>query len=133
MILIDTSVIIDVLRNNKNEKVDLLRKALNNKLACGISIYTYTEVLQGARNTKEFAILEAHLSAFTIYYLPNETEPYKAAAKKILDLRKKGKTIRSTLDILIAETAIVNGLYLLHNDHDFDVISENMTDLKIYE
>jgi predicted nucleic acid-binding protein len=126
-------VIIDVLRNNNNDKVALLRKALDSKVSCGISIYTYTEVLQGARSEKEFSILEAHLSVFEIYYLPNEAEPYKAAAKLFLDLRKKGKTIRSTLDILIAETAITNGLYLLHNDRDFDVITENVSDLKIYE
>jgi predicted nucleic acid-binding protein len=110
-----------------------LRKAFDNNVPCGISVYTYVEVLQGSKNKKEFEILEAHLSAFTIYYLPNETEPYKAAAKLFLDLRNKGKTIRSTIDILIAETAITNGLYLLHNDRDFDVISENITDLKIYE
>ena len=132
MILIDTSVIIDVLRNKNNDKVTLLRKALDSKAACGISIYTYTEVLQGSRSKEEFEILETHLSAFTIYYLPNDTEPYAASAKIFLDLRNKGKTIRSTIDILIAETAISNGLYLLHNDHDFDVMAENITDLKIY-
>ena len=52
MILIDTSVIIDVLRNKDNDKVNLLRKALDSKVACGISIYTYTEVLQGARSIR---------------------------------------------------------------------------------
>ena len=111
----------------------LLKKALDNKEPCGISIYTYAEVLQGAKSKKEFIVLESHLSAFTIYYLSNETEPYKAASKIFLDLRNKGKTIRSTLDILIAETAIANGLYLLHNDRDFDVISESVSDLMIYK
>jgi len=133
LILIDTSVIIDVLRNKNNDKVTLLRKAIDSKAACGISIYTYTEVLQGARSKKEFEILETHLSAFTIFYLPNDKGPYASSAKIFLDLRNKGKTIRSTIDILIAETAISNGLFLLHNDHDFDVIAENITDLKIYK
>jgi len=48
------------------------------------------------------------------------------------DLRRKGKTIRNTIDILIAETAVINGLYLLHNDRDFDIIAEFIPDLKIY-
>ena len=133
MVLIDTSVIIDVLRNNKNDKVTLLKKAFDNEEHCGISIYTYTEVLQGAKDEKEFNILETHLSSFTIYYLPNEKASYKSAAKSYFDLRKKGITVRSTIDILIAETAIANELYLLHNDRDFDVISENRADLRIYK
>ena len=121
------------MRNKNNDKVTLLRKALDSKVACGISIYAYTEVLQGAKSKKEFEILERHLSAFTIYYLPSNTESYAASAKLFLELRNKGKTIRSTIDILIAKTAISNGLYLLHNDHDFDVMAENITDLKVYK
>ena len=62
-----------------------------------------------------------------------ETASFKSAAKIYLDLRKKGKTVRSTIDIIIAETAIANGLYLLHNDYDFDIISENINELKIYQ
>ena len=133
MILVDTSVIVDVLRNKMNDKAVLFKEALDSGKSCGISIYTYVEVLQGAKDEKEFNILETHLSAFIIYYLPNETMPYKSAAKVYPDLRKKGKTVRSTIDILIAETAIANELFLLHNDRDFDIMSENRTELKIYK
>jgi predicted nucleic acid-binding protein len=133
MILIDTSVIIDVLKNASNDKVSLLKNAIDNKTPCGISIFTYAEVLQGAKGEKEFHVLGTHLSSFAIYYLPNETAPYEAAAKIYADLRQKGKTIRSTIDLLIAQTAISNGLYLLHNDRDFDTISENIPDLMIYK
>jgi predicted nucleic acid-binding protein len=44
-----------------------------------------------------------------------------------INCRKKGFTIRSTLDLIIAEIAIENNLYLLHNDNDFTNIS------KVYE
>jgi predicted nucleic acid-binding protein len=130
--LVDTSVIIDVLRNTGNNKVSLFRKAINNRLSCGISIFTYTEVLQGAKGEKEFGVLETYLSSFMIYFLPNETAFYKEAAKIHVELRKKGKTLRNTIDALLAQTAITNGLYLLHNDRDFDAISEIRPNLMIY-
>jgi len=46
--------------------------------------------------------------------------------------RKKGITIRSTLDLIIAEIAIENDLYLLHDDIDFANIAKAVKNLKIY-
>lgn len=47
------------------------------------------------------------------------------------DLRRSGVTIRSTIDVLIALTAIQNNLHLLHNDRDFDIMAEKLPKLKI--
>ena len=47
--------------------------------------------------------------------------------------KQKGITIRSTIDLLIAETAIENDLYLLHNDNDFQLMSKVVKNLKIYD
>ena len=133
MILIDTSVIIDISRGNDNHKVLLFRKIVDSQVPYGISVYTYTEVLQGVKNERESKNIEEYLSScFTIYYLPNRIEVYESAAKMYYDLRKKGKTIRNTIDILIAKTAIINDFYLLHNDRDFDIIAEVIPDLKIF-
>jgi predicted nucleic acid-binding protein len=41
-----------------------------------------------------------------------------------LDCRKKGITIRSTIDCLIAQTALENDLILLHEDYDFDLMAK---------
>jgi predicted nucleic acid-binding protein len=49
-----------------------------------------------------------------------------------INCRKKGVTVRSTLDLLIAEIAIENNLYLLHDDNDFEGISKAHGNLKIY-
>ena len=132
MILIDTSVIVDVLRGNYNEKVKLWEEIAESNTRLGISIYTYIEILQGAKSEKEYEQLDEYLSSLEIYYFPNRIESYKSAAKIYFDLRRKGKTIRSTIDILIAATAIYNELYLLHNDRDFDIIAEVIPTLKIY-
>jgi len=133
MILIDTSVMIDYFKGNITDKVVIFEKIIENNMTFGISSYTYQELLQGAYNETEFNNLKNYLSTQTIYFLPNNPEIYESAAKMYFNLRRKGKTIRSTIDILISQTAIYYDLFLLHNDHDFDIIAENITDLKILD
>ena len=53
------------------------------------------------------------------------------SAELYFDLRRQGITVRNTIDILIAFTAIVNQLPLLHNDQDFDFMAEKIPELKI--
>ncbi len=47
--------------------------------------------------------------------------------------RTKGITIRSTIDLLIAQTAIDNDVMLLANDSDFLNIAKIIPELKIFE
>jgi len=47
--------------------------------------------------------------------------------------RKSGITVRSTIDLLIAQIAIENNLFLLHSDKDFDFIASVIKELKIYK
>jgi predicted nucleic acid-binding protein len=49
------------------------------------------------------------------------------------DLRRKGVTPRSTIDILIALTAMLNNLSLLHDDRDFDAMAAEIKDLRILD
>ncbi|MEQ6358376.1 hypothetical protein SAMN04244560_00243 [Thermoanaerobacter thermohydrosulfuricus] len=49
-----------------------------------------------------------------------------------VSIGKKGITIRSTIDLLIAQTAIENNLYLLHDDKDFSLIAQVDERLKEY-
>ena len=45
--------------------------------------------------------------------------------------RRGGVTIRSTVDLLIAETAIENNIPLLHDDADFVNMARIITELKL--
>ena len=73
-----------------------------------------------------------HLLGCQRFFNPkDEVASYEQAANIYFLCRKKGVPIRSTIDCLIAQTAIERDLYLLHNDKDFDRIS-SVTDLKIY-
>lgn len=129
MILVDTSVLIGYLKGSNDKKTLLFNEVLSRDIPFGISPYTLQEVLQGARNEKEYEQLQDYLSTQTIYFLPEETATYEKAARLYFNVRRQGITPRSTIDILIALTAIENNLILLHNDRDFDLIVEKVNHL----
>lgn len=131
MILVDTSVLIDFLKGQTNEKIQLFDEILSRNIDFGFSSYTFQEVLQGAQNEKEYEQLRDYLSTQIIYFLPEETATYEKAARLYFDLRRKGITPRSTIDVLIALTAIENNLLLLHNDRDFDLMAKQVKALNV--
>ena len=94
--------------------------------------YIYQELLQGAKNIEEYSQLQEYLSTLPFYKLRNGKVSFEKAAYLYFICRKNGITIRSTIDLLIAETAIENDLYLLHNDKDFTNLGKVVTELKIY-
>lgn len=131
MVLVDTSVLINLLRGRENIKTKILRAVIEKSVPFGISILTYQEILQGARDTKEWKILQEYLNSQKIYYLPQNLEYYTKAAEIVFRLRRNGVTPRNTIDILIAVTAIENQLNLLHDDKDFDAMEKYVPELKI--
>jgi len=131
MVLVDTSVLIGYLKGQTDYKTELLKDVLNCEIPFGISSFTYQEILQGARDEREFETLKEYLSTQKIYFLKQEVSTFEKASRMFFDLRREGTTLRSTIDILIALTAIEYNLILLHNDSDFDNISKHIPDLKI--
>jgi len=131
MVLVDTSVLIAFLKGQTSGKVLLFKEILLREIPFGISAYTYQEVLQGARDEAELQMLKDYLSTQSIYYLEQEAATYEQAAMLYFSLRRKGVTPRSTLDILIALTAINNNLALLHSDQDFDIMAAQIPELRI--
>lgn len=131
MILVDTSVIIDYFRNEENNTTLRFQYILDNNIPYGINSLIYQEVLQGTKTEKDFDKVKKYLDTQRFYSLKDEKESYASAAKIYYKCRKKGFTINSTIDCLVAQTAIENNLYLLHNDSDFDNIAR-VVDLKIF-
>jgi len=131
MILVDTSVLINFLKGKAGHKIELFQQILTRKVPFGISCYTYQEILQGARDEKEWRLLKDYLSTQTIYYLPETLETYEKAAFLFFNLRRSGVTPRSTIDMLIALTAIEYNLNLLHEDRDFDIMANHLPALQI--
>jgi hypothetical protein len=132
MILLDTSVLINYFRNTNDESVLLLDEIIDRNIPYGICDFVYQELLQGTKSEKEFNILKEYLESLPFYYLNHGKESYEKAALISFTCRKYGITVRSTIDLLIAQIAIENNLFLLHSDKDFDFIATVIKELKIY-
>ena len=131
MILVDTSVLIDYFKGVENKPVKKFHRVLESHIPFGISHLIYMEVLQGSQTEKDFQVLKRYLDTQTYYDLKHGRESYAEAARMYLKLRKKGVTVKSTIDCLIARVALENELFLLHNDADFDRIAKHFP-LKIW-
>jgi len=131
MILIDTSILIGYFKGLKGEPYDKLDNLIDQGIPVGICNQVYQEVLQGAKNKKEFDLLKEYLEIMDFYDLRYGKKSYESAALLYLKCRKAGITPRSTIDLIIAQTAIDNNLLLFHNDKDFIQISQVNPDLKL--
>ena len=131
MILIDTSVLIGYFKGLQGEPYDKFDRLIDQNIPVGICNQVYQEVLQGAKNEKEFGKLKEYLSAMDFYDLLYGKKSYENAALMYFKCRKSGITPRSTVDMVIAQIAIDNNLFLLHNDNDFVQISQIIPDLQL--
>jgi predicted nucleic acid-binding protein len=131
VILVDSSVLIDFFKGAHHEKIRAFRTILQRDLPFGISAFIYQEVLQGAKTEKEYKLLKKYLEVQRFYHPKDPVGSYESAAKIYFDCRRKGVTIRSTIDCIVAQIAIEHDLFLLHKDSDFDAIAKRVP-LKIY-
>ncbi len=121
MILVDTSVWVDVLRDQDGIVVASFRR----RIASEISVFcrfTQLELLQGAKDEDEWKKLDEYLS--TQYYLEASEITWREAARIYFELRRKGITLNSPIDCCIAQIAIESGALLLHRDEDFERIAQ---------
>lgn len=131
MILVDTSVLIDLFKGNDNDAVRSFRDVVQQQVPFGISSIIYQEILQGAKTRKEYKTLQEYLSTQRFFNPQNHLSSYSDAADIYYTCRKKGITIRSTIDCLIAQTVLEHDLFLLHNDKDFYAM-RSVIDLHCY-
>jgi len=132
MVLVDTSVLIDVFRNTENIATEKFKTLEDNRIPFGITSLIYQEVLQGANSENAFLSLKEYLSSQTFYHPKNSIIESELSAKIYFKCRNAGITIRSTVDCTIVQTCITHNLYLLHNDSDFTNIKKIIKELKIY-
>ena len=81
------------------------------------------EVLQGVSGGRQQMAMRLTLERAEMLDAPMPLERFRYAAMLYRQCRDAGLTIRSSLDCLIAATAIMNSVELLHDDRDFDHIA----------
>jgi predicted nucleic acid-binding protein len=131
MYLIDTSIWIDYLRERDNASIRNFQKILEQKLPFGITSIIYQEILQGAESKQDFNQLVDYFSTQKFFHPADEITSFVEAARLYFDCRKKGITIRSSMDCLIAQIAIENDLILVHNDKDYINLHKILPKLKL--
>jgi predicted nucleic acid-binding protein len=121
MILVDSSVWIGYFNGADTWQTRWLDHALQHDVVI-IGDLILAEVLQGFRSDAEVFRAEKALNALTVVELGGADRAVRAA-RRYRNLRKKGCTIRKTIDLFIAEWCIENDVPLLHHDSDFDAIA----------
>jgi hypothetical protein len=118
VILVDSSVWIDLLNNVVTEPVARLRELIpNNPILIGDLILC--EVLQGLRTEAQAKLVERSLGRFEPVSLLDPVLAVKTAANYRF-LRRQGITVRKTIDLVIGTFCVERGHALLHSDRDFE-------------
>ena len=122
MVLVDTSVWVDFLREPAAVGDDILEELIrrrNRAAICGIILQ---EILQGIRAQDKFDATRQRL--LFLPFLEAGREVHLLAASLYRDLRSKGVSVPST-DALIAAVAIHHAFPILTSDRHFAVIAAN--------
>lgn len=130
MIIVDTSVWIEFLEGRGSASDRHLAELIDADAPIALTEVIYCEVLQGIRDDAVYAKVRAILHAFPMLFL-NGLRSVDHAAALYRTCRRKGYTIRSTVDCLIAAVCLDAGAELFHQDRDFDVLAK-VAHLKVY-
>ena len=124
MIVVDTSVLLDLLRRRDTAAVRRLRAIEVEELPLAIPAICCQEVLQGARDEKDWNELLETLTSRTLLSPRDAAATHFAAARLYYDCRRRGITIRSSADCFIAQLVLEEEAVLLHDDEDFERLRE---------
>jgi len=130
VIVVDTSVWIDVLNDVPSPGADRCVELIREGAPIALTDVVLTEILQGLRTDQEAAEVEERLRAFPILRLDG-LDDFVLAAQLYRTARRSGITIRKTLDCLIAVPCVRTGAPLLHADEDFDRLA-SCTPLRVW-
>jgi predicted nucleic acid-binding protein len=118
MVIVDTTVWIDYLRGLRNKETDYLDRELGLQ-RFGLTDLILGETLQGIGDENTFTRVLRQLRKFEVFETGGE-ELAIEAARNFGTLRRRGRTVRKTIDCLIATFCLRYGHSLLHRNRDYD-------------
>jgi predicted nucleic acid-binding protein len=124
LIVVDSSVWIDFLNGRSVPDVVALQVALG-KEEIIVGDLMLCEVLQGLDSERAADRVETLLRCFEIVPMAGDAMAV-AAARNFRSLRRRGVTVRKTIDLLIGTWCIENRRPLLHNDSDFRPMARHL-------
>lgn len=124
MVLADSSVWINYFNGKLTEQTDKLDELLGNELIV-VGDLIMVEVLQGFRHDEHFNKANQLFQQLIYFTLTSKRFSLKAA-QNFRFLRKKGITVRKTVDTMIATFCIEQEILLLHDDVDFSPFEQHL-------
>jgi predicted nucleic acid-binding protein len=125
MVVVDSSVWVDYFNGRVTKQTDILDSLLGRELLV-IGDIILTEVLQGFRSDREFRKAKRILDSLIFMPMMGKELAFRSA-ENYRYLRKKGITVRKTIDVIIATFCIANGFALLHDDKDFEPMEKHLS------
>ena len=118
MVIVDTTVWIDYLAGKTNAQTAWLEIQADRQ-RLGLTDLILCEILQGIRTEADLKKVRHELSRFAIFSTGGE-DLAVASAQNYRTLRRRGITVRTTIDCLIATFCLRERHSLLHHDSDFN-------------
>lgn len=124
MILVDSSIWIGYLNGAASPETAALDAVLVQQQVL-VGDLILAEVLQGFRAERDYRLARQLLDPLHFVTLGGR-EVALAAADGYRRLRRRGVTVRKTIDMIIAAWCILNRVPLLHADRDFDLLESEL-------
>jgi predicted nucleic acid-binding protein len=128
VVIVDTTVWVDYFQGIRNPETDWLDTELDRQ-RLGLTDIILCEVLQGVRDESAANDVERRLLKLELLEAGG-ADLAREAARNYRALRSRGRTVRKTIDCLIATFCIRERYTLLHRDRDFDPF-EQFLDLSV--
>jgi predicted nucleic acid-binding protein len=130
VIVVDTSVWIDVLNGVAAPQADECVALIEAGEPVALTDVVFAEILQGFGGEREARLVERHLRSFPVLRLEG-LDDFALAAELYRRARRAGVAVRKTLDCLIAAPCVRTGAPILHADEDFDRLA-SCTPLRVW-
>ncbi|MCG6939893.1 MAG: PIN domain-containing protein [Thiohalocapsa sp.] len=125
-----TSVWIDFFRASDTPPVRRLKELLQAGADICVTPQILQEILQGTRDEGQFDKYLRYFASQPVLRPRDAVGCAVAAARLYFDCRRRGITVRSSNDCLIAQIAMEHDVALLHDDTDFEHIAKVAPELR---
>ena len=131
MIVVDTTVWIDFFNGAQSPEDLHLQRLIHESRALALTDLIFCEILQCIRDDAANARTRSILLSYPILRM-DTLAIFEQSASIYRDCRRRGLTVRKTIDCLIAAVCITNRVELFHHDTDFAHIAR-VTSLRVHQ
>jgi predicted nucleic acid-binding protein len=130
VIVVDTTVWIDFFNGVGTPEDRHLQQLITAGRSLALTDLIFCEILQGIREDAAFEQTRGLLLLYSILRI-ERLPTFEHAAQIYRTCRRRGLTVRKTIDCLIAAVCIEEDVELFHKDADFDAIA-HVAPLRVY-